>query len=141
MPHIGLSKTSPVGAWASGSAVGMTAIATGHKTKHAVISQAADAVPGKADGAALPTILKYTEERGLSKGVISNMSMAEATPAACHVQRNHRRKFAEITAQIAKPRFGDGVDLVISGGRNGISRPPRALPTTSARRWEKKETR
>jgi len=120
MPHMGLSETSPVGAWVSDSAAGMTAIVTGQKTKNAVISQSADAVPGKVDGAALKTILEYAEEHGLSTGVISNMSMADATPAACYAHCNHRRKFAEIAAQIAKPRFGDGVDLVIGGGRKKI---------------------
>ena len=44
----------------------------------------------------------------------------DATPAACYAHANHRRKVAEIVAQIAKPRFGDGVDLVIGGGRKGI---------------------
>jgi alkaline phosphatase len=120
MPHMGLSETSPVGAWVSDSAAGMTAIVTGQKTKNSVISQSAEAVPGKTDGAALKTILEYAEEHGLSTGVISNMSMADATPAACYSHANHRRKFAEIVAQIAKPRFGDGVDLVIGGGRKGI---------------------
>ena len=120
MPHLGLSETSPVGAWVTDSAAGMTAIVTGHKTKNSVISQSAEAVPGKADGAALKTILEYAEEHGLSTGVISNMSMADATPAACYAHANHRRKFAEIVAQIANPRFGDGVDLVIGGGRKGI---------------------
>lgn len=120
MPHIGLSETSPVGAWVSDSAAGMTAIVTGHKTKNGVVSQSADAVPGKADGATLKTILEYAEEHGLSTGVISNMSMADATPAACYAHCNHRRKYSEIVAQIANPRFGDGVDLVIGGGRKGI---------------------
>lgn len=120
MPYIGLSETSPVGAWVSDSAAGMTAIVTGHKTKNSVISQSSEAVPGKTDGAALKTILEYAEEHGLSTGVISNMSMADATPAACYAHSNHRRKFAEIVAQIANPRFGDGVDLVIGGGRKGI---------------------
>lgn len=120
MPNIGLSETSPVGGWVTDSAAGMTAIVTGHKTKSGVISQSADAVPGKTDGAALKTILEYAEEHGLSTGVISNTSMADATPAACYAHANHRRKVAEIVAQIAKPRFGDGVDLVIGGGRKGI---------------------
>lgn len=120
MPHLGLSETSPVGAWVSDSAAGMTAIVTGHKTKNGVISQSSDAVPGKVDGATLKTILEYAEEHGLSTGVISNMSMADATPAACYAHASHRRKYAEIVAQIANPRFGDGVDLVIGGGRKGI---------------------
>lgn len=120
LPHIGLSETSPVGGWVTDSAAGMTAIVTGHKTKSGVVSQSADAVPGKTDGAPLKTILEYAEQHGLSTGVISNTSMADATPAACYAHSNHRRKFAEIVAQIAKPRFGDGVDLVIGGGRKGI---------------------
>lgn len=120
MPHLGLSETSPVGAWVSDSAAGMTAVVTGHKTKNGVVSQSADAVPGKADGTALKTILESAEEHGLSTGVISNTSMADATPAACYAHSNHRRKFAEIVAQIANPRFGDGVDPVIGGGREGI---------------------
>ncbi|BDC47852.1 alkaline phosphatase [Bryobacterales bacterium F-183] len=120
IPNIGLSETSPVGAWVTDSAAGMTAIVTGQKTRNNVVSQSADAVPGKSDGAPLKTILEYAEEHGLSTGVISNTSMADATPAACYAHANHRRKFAEIVAQIAKPRFGDGVDLVIGGGRKGI---------------------
>ncbi len=120
LPNMGLSETSPVGGWVTDSAAGMTAIVTGHKTKNGVISQSAEAVPGKADGATLKTILEYAEEHGLSTGVISNMSMADATPAACYAHANHRRKYAEIVAQIANPRFGDGVDLVIGGGRKGI---------------------
>lgn len=120
LPHLGLSETSPVGAWVTDSAAGMTAIVTGHKTKNGVISQSAEAVPGKVDGTPLKTILEYAEEHGLSTGVISSQSMADATPAACYAHANHRRKYAEIVAQIANPRFGDGVDLVIGGGRKGI---------------------
>jgi alkaline phosphatase len=120
MPNIALSETSPSEGWVTDSAAGMTAIVTGHKTKNGVISQSAAAIPGKQDGVPLKTILEYAEEHGLSTGVISNMSMADATPAACYAHANHRRKYAEIIAQIANPRFGDGVDLVIGGGRKGI---------------------
>lgn len=119
-PNLGLSETSPVGGWVTDSAAGMTAIVTGHKTKNGVISQSSKAVPGKVDGEALKTILEYAEEHGLSTGVISNMAMADATPAACFAHANHRRKYAEIMAQIARPRFGDGVDLVIGGGAKTI---------------------
>jgi len=120
LPYIGLSETSPAGGWVTDSAAGMTAIVTGQKTRNGVVSQSAEAVPGKVDGAPLKTILEYAEERGLSTGVISSQSMADATPAACYAHSNHRRKYAEIVAQIANPRYGDGVDLVIGGGRKGI---------------------
>lgn len=120
MPHIGLSDTSTAAEWVSDSAAGMTAIVTGRKTRNGVLSQGPDAVRGKQDGTVLKTILEYAEERGLSTGVISNMSMADATPAACYAHANSRSMTGEIALQIATPRFGDGVDMVIGGGRKAI---------------------
>lgn len=120
MPHIGLSDTSTASSWVSDSAAGMTAIVTGQKTHNGIISQSASAVRGENDGEALPTILEYAEERGLSTGVISNRSMADATPAACYAHSNDRKKTAEIFVQVTTPRYGDGVDLVLGGGRTSI---------------------
>lgn len=120
MPYIGLSDTSTAAEWVSDSAAGMTAIVTGRKTRNGVVSQGPDAVRGKQDGTVLKTILEYAEERGLSSAVISNMSMVDATPAACYAHTNNRSMAGEIALQIASPRFGDGVDLVIGGGRKAI---------------------
>lgn len=119
-PHIGLSDTSPVGSWVSDSAAGMTALVTGQKTYNGVISMGPDTVRGKKDGKRLKTILEYAEERGLSTGVISNVTIADATPAACYSQANDRRKMDEIFLQIFAPRFGDGVDFVLGPGRKRI---------------------
>jgi alkaline phosphatase len=113
MPHIALSETSAANSWVTDSAAGMTAIVTGQKVANGVLSQA----PG---GAPLKTILEYAEQHGLSTGVISNMAMADATPAACYAHVDSRGKFGEIFQQIWKPRFGDGVDLVIGNGRKRI---------------------
>jgi alkaline phosphatase len=97
----------------------MTAIVTGRKTTNGTLSQAPSSDP-KVDGAPLKTILEYAEEKGLSTGVISNVNMADATPAACYSHVNSRKKFGEIFSQIWAPRFGDGVDLVIGNGRKKI---------------------
>jgi alkaline phosphatase len=99
----------------------MTAIVTGTKTHNGVISQGPDTVRGKQDGTRLKTILEYAEERGLSTGVLSNVNIADATPAACYSQANDRRKFGEIFLQIFNPRFGDGVDIVMGVGRKQIT--------------------
>jgi alkaline phosphatase len=120
-PNIALSDTSPAVSWVTDSAAGMTAIVTGVKTHNGVISQGPDTVRGKQDGARLKTILEYAEERGLSTGVLSNVNIADATPAACYSQANDRRKFGEIFLQIFNPRFGDGVDVVMGVGRKPIS--------------------
>jgi alkaline phosphatase len=138
MPNIALSDTSSAADWVSDSAAGMTAIVTGSKTKNGVISQSAEAVRGKQDGAALKTILEYAEERGLSTGVISNSSIADATPAACYSHANDRRKTGEIFAQILTPRFGDGVDLVLGPGRKAILAATQALGVDLAAELPKK---
>ena len=127
MPNIALSDTSPEGNWVSDSAAGMTAIVTGHKTHNGVISQSADAVRGVKDGMALKTVLEHAEERGLSTGVLSNMNMTDATPAACYAHANDRKKSGEIFSDLLKPRFGDGVDVMIGNGRDAIFKAVTAL--------------
>ncbi len=129
MPHIGLSDTSAVDRWVTDSAAGMTAIVTGEKTKNGVISQSADAVRGKTDGTPLKTILEYAEERGLSTGVITNTSIADATPGATYAHANDRKKIGEIFAQLATPRFGDGPEVIVGGGRTAVLNGTRALGT------------
>lgn len=119
-PHVALSDTSTASNWVTDSAAGMTAIVTGVKTHNGVISQGPDAVRGKQDGTPLKTVLEYAEERGLSTGVLSNVNIADATPAACYAQANDRRKFGDIFLQVFKPRFGDGVDVVMGIGRKAI---------------------
>ncbi len=120
MPYIGLSETSSSSSWVCDSASGMTAIVTGQKTHNGVISQSSAAQRGVKDGEPLKTILEYAEEHGLSTGLVSNSSMADATPAACYAHVNDRGKHGEIFAQILKPRFGNGVDVVIGPGRQSI---------------------
>ena len=120
MPNVALMDTSTAGNWVTDSAAGMTAIVTGRKTHNGVLSQADDAVRGTRDGARLKTILEYAEERGLSTGVISNDSMAGATPAACYAHANNRSDTAGIIAQLGRPASGNGVDLVLGSGRSAI---------------------
>ena len=119
-PQIGLSNTSPASKWVTDSAAGMTAIVTGQKTKNGVISESADVVRGEKDGKPLKTILEYAEERGLSTGVITNVQVADATPAACYAHVNDRAKWGDIFLQIFSPRYGDGVDIAFGGGRRQI---------------------
>ena len=121
MPHIGLSDTSTATQIVTDSAAGMTAIVTGEKTINGVVSQSATAVRKKSDGAPLKSILEYAEERGLSTGVITNDAVTGATPAATYAKANDRGLTALIFQQLFKPRFGDGVDVLIGGGRGAIT--------------------
>lgn len=121
MPNIGLSETSTASQFVTDSAAGMTAIVTGARTHNGVLAQSADAVRGTKDGLPLKTILEYAEERGMATGVISNDSLAGATPAALYAKANDRGRTAEIFLQAFNPRFGDGVDVMIGSGRAEIS--------------------
>ncbi len=120
MPNIGLSDTSPAENYVTDSAAGMTAIVTGVKTRNGVISQGPDTVRGKQDGTTLKTLLEYAEEKGLLTGVVTNTSIADATPAACYSHSNDRGKQGEIFLQVFNPRFGDGVDVVLGNGRKNV---------------------
>ena len=120
MPHIALSETSTASQWVTDSAAGMTAIMTGRKTHNGVVSQSDEAVRGEKDGKALKTLLEYAEERGFSTGVVSNSAVSDATPAACYAHSNDRAKHGFIFAQILRPSFGDGIDVVIGPGRERI---------------------
>jgi alkaline phosphatase len=129
-PHLGLSETSPVDSFVSDSANGMSSIVTGVKTRNGVISQSADAIRGKRDGAPTETLLEYAEERGLLTGVVSTQSIADATPAATYAHSNDRRKWAEICVQAFSPRYGDGVDVLFGAGRRSIGEQLEAANTS-----------
>lgn len=127
MPHLGLMETSAATTWNTDSAAGMTAIVTGQKTDVGVVSQGPDAERGVTDGTPLKSILEYAEEKGLSTGVVSNSPITDATPAACYAHSNERKKWGENFAQIVRPRFGDGVDVVIGPGRERILEQTREI--------------
>lgn len=127
MPNVALMDTSAADGWVTDSAAGMSAIVTGVKTNNGVISQSAEAVRGKTDGAALQTILEHAEQRGLSTGILTNMHIADATPAACYAHANDRRNAREIFEQLLTPRFGDGPEVVIGAGRTSVVQGAKAL--------------
>ncbi|MBN8818705.1 MAG: alkaline phosphatase [Sphingomonas sp.] len=129
-PHLGLSETSPVDAFVSDSANGMSAIVTGVKTHNGVISQAPGGARGKEDGLPTKTVLEYAEQHGLLTGVITTQSIADATPAATYAHSNDRRKWGEIFSQAFTPRFGDGVDVLFGAGRREIGEQLAAAGTS-----------
>jgi alkaline phosphatase len=120
LPHIALMDTSAADSWVTDSAAAMTAIITGEKTRNGVLSLAADAERGKSNGHTLNTLLELAEQRGLSTGVITNVSFVDATPAACYAHVNERKSPVEIFQQLFAPRFGDGVDVAIGAGRKSL---------------------
>lgn len=118
MDHFALSDTSALDAWVTDSAAGMTALVTGHKTNKGMLSTLPSASGG--EPSAVKTILEYAEERGLATGVITNMPVWDATPAACYAHIGSRKSRDEIFKQLLHPKFGDGVDVIIGADHKGI---------------------
>lgn len=115
MPNVALSDTSALDQWVTDSAAGMTAIMTGRKTNNAMVSVAPSGAAGQV--APLKTLLEYAEERGLSTGVVTNMKIWDATPAATFAHVASRGDKDEIFRQMLAPRFGNGVDILVGKGR------------------------
>jgi alkaline phosphatase len=122
MPNIGLSGTSSASSLVTDSAAAMTAIVTGQPTHNGMIGQSASGVRGKVDGEPLKTILEYAEERGLSTGIVTDDSVAGATPASLYAKANDRATTAMIFKQVFEPKFGDGVDVIICAGRGALTK-------------------
>lgn len=115
MPNVGLSDTSSLNNWVTDSGAGMTAIMTGRKTNNAMVS----VVPDARGTGVMPvkTLLEYAEQYGLSTGVVTNMKIWDATPAATYAHVAARKDKDEIFRQMLAPRFGNGVDILIGKGR------------------------
>lgn len=129
-PNLGLSETSPVDDFVSDSANGMSSIVTGVKTLNGVISQGPDAVRRERDGTPTKSVMEYAEERGLRTGIVTNMPIADATPAANYAHANDRANWGGIFPQAFAPRFGDGVDVMFGAGRQRVGEQMAALGTS-----------
>jgi alkaline phosphatase len=127
MPHTGLSDTSAAREMVTDSAAGMTAIVTGQRTSNGVVGQSAAAVRGQRDGEPLTTILEHAEAHGLATGLVTNDSIAGATPAALYAKVNERNATGPIVLQLFTPRFGDGPDVVIGAGAAAVGKAVAAM--------------
>lgn len=143
LPYVALSKTYSVNQQTSDSAPTMTAIITGVKTNEGVISLDQRAVYGdhvSAEGAELPTLLELAERSGLSTGVVTTARVTHATPAACYAHSPDRdwesdadlpaaakqAGFPDIARQLIEFPHGDGLEVMLGGGRR------KFLPKTTA---------
>lgn len=128
MPNVALSDTSALNRWVTDSAAGMTAIMTGRKTDNSMVSVVPDA---RANGVTpVKTLMEYAEQRGLSTGVVTNMKIWDATPAAGYAHVASRKDKDEIFRQMLAPRFGDGIDILIGKGRSDATASFAARQTT-----------
>ena len=132
-PHVALVKTYNVDAQVPDSAGTMTALVTGHRARAGVLSVAPEAARGDCAASKqhrLTTLLEEAEERGYRTGVVSTARITHATPAATYAHSPDRNwelpgtvpevardVCADIARQLVEFADGDGVDVVLGGGR------------------------
>lgn len=133
-PYLSLVKTYSVNQQTSDSAPTMTAMVTGVKTKDGILALDEDVVRGDhttVRGNELTTILELAEARGLATGIVSTARITHATPAACYAHSPERdwesdaelseaaraAGFPDIARQLVEFSHGDGIEVVLGGGR------------------------
>lgn len=115
-PVVGLSETYSYNNYSTDSAAGGTALATGTKTNNATLGMGPD-------GEDLETILELAESLGMKTGIVDNLNVIEATPAAfyaCVEKRGEKYKIAEQMTVC-------GVDVVIAGGIKYFNERPDSV--------------
>lgn len=134
MPYLALSVTASANQQTSDSAPTATAMVAGIKTNDGALGVdqgIARLEPSAAVTAAhsVKTIMERAEQRGMSTGVVSSARVTHATPAANYAHISNRDWEAnnslpagatvkDIARQLLEFPYGDGVDVVLGGGRS-----------------------
>jgi alkaline phosphatase len=134
LPYVALSKTYSANQQSPDSAPTMSAIVTGMKTNEGVLSVSERVARGDFPAVAANsagTILERAEDRGMATGVVTTTRITHATPAACYAHSADRdwesdadqpdaanqAGFPDIARQLVEFSHGDGLDVVLGGGR------------------------
>ena len=133
-PYTAFSKTYTLDFQVGESAGTITAMMSGEKTHSAVLGEGPGVTPGKCDGAAaasIATLLEQAEDRGLASGVVTTTRITHATPAGTYAHSASRDWESDITTpaeaqaqgcrdiarQLVEFAHGDGIDVILGGGR------------------------
>lgn len=95
LPVTGITSTFSSNALVTDSAAAATALATGYKTRNGVISMDSSKTQN------LKTLAEIAKEQGKKVGIISNVWINHATPAAFYSHRASRGMYYEIAVDLA----------------------------------------
>ena len=143
-PYSGYSKTYNTDLQTPDSAGTMSAIISGVKTRAGLIGLNSDARLGDCEssfGAEVPSLLQHAETAGLATGVVTTTRITHATPAATYahaaqrdwevdsaVPESARGRCADIARQLIEFDHGDGIEVLMGGGRQMFLPSDRADP-------------
>ena len=155
--NVGLSKTYSANQQTPDSAPTMTAMVTGVKTSDGVLSVAPrvgrrEASREAVQSGALKTILEHAEDRGLSTGVVTSTRVTHATPAACYAHIAERdwegdadlpagTDVPDIARQLLDFAHGDGIEVVLGGGRSKFLTESESDPEYADRKGTRRDGR
>ena len=127
LPYTALSRTYSSDSITPDSAPTMSAMMTGVNTNQSVIGFDEGTEPNDfnndGDGTPSWTLLELAKARGMKVGVVSTAQITHATPAATYAHINQRNNENDIALQALpsdgtyNPRLGEGVDVLMGGGR------------------------
>ncbi|BCX80623.1 alkaline phosphatase [Methylomarinovum caldicuralii] len=157
-PYLALSKTYNTNQQTPDSAGTMTAMMTGVKTKAGVIGVDENVIRGdcaSARGHGLRTFLEEAEMAGMATGVISTARVTHATPAATYAHVPERNweddhnmpeaakaaRCKDIARQLLEFPYGDGIEVVLGGGRRGFLPHTKADPEYPGQAGEREDGR
>jgi len=106
MQYAGFVKTQSANSTITDSAAAGTALATGFKTNNGMIST----LP---DGKQVQTILEAAQKMGKAVGLVSTVTITDATPAAFASHAATRKSMADIAPQFLEKK----VDVILGGGK------------------------
>ena len=156
--NLALIKTYNTDAQVPDSAGTISAILTGQKTRAGVSGVSASVERGNCQDSLtnqLPTILEMAEQQGMRSGVVSTARITHATPAgayAHYIERNWEDNddlsenavtygCKDIARQLVEFKHGDGVDVVLGGGRANFLPQYEADPEYESRSGKRTDKR
>jgi len=158
LPYLALSKTYNTNQQVPDSAGTMTAMVTGTKTIAGSLSVDPSVDRGEFGAAMahrLETLFEQAEARGLATGVVTTTTVTHATPAACYAHSPERdwesdadlpeaaraAGFPDIARQLVEFGAGDGLEVVLGGGRNRFRRTDQVDPEYPEQRGKRLDGR
>lgn len=148
-PYFALSVTASANQQTSDSAPTATAMVAGIKTNDGAISVNQTIARNETNAnvvaaASVKTILEQAEERGLATGVVSTARITHATPAVNYAHTPNRDWEADsnlpagatvkdIARQLLEFPYGNGLEVVLGGGRRYFYSETEADPEYTGR--------
>ena len=124
LPVMGWVTTHAANFVVTDSAAAATALATGQKTNHRMISV-------DPSGATLPTVLELAEKTGRSTGTVTTADFFDATPAAFAAHNKSRYE----SEPIARQMLQSGAEIIAGGGLQKFGDKIKVTPEELAKEY------